>query len=140
MGIFSKTTTPNKRYVIFLVEDNMIYAKQLEFFLKSKFDSKADIMYFPVSEVLDVKFEADIIPDVIIMDHFLNEKYNDASLGYTALQKIKKQYPQIELILHTSQESIDLAITAIKDKVCRYVSKNKEAFGRLEDIVNEIIK
>ena len=140
MNIFKRKTTKKETYLIFLVEDNLIYAEQVKHFLITTFGEKANIVHFPVAEILDIKLEAGIIPDIIIMDHYLSDKYPDAELGMTALKRIKKQFPEIELILHSSQDSIRLAVDAIKEGVCNYVEKNAMGLKKLEELIKKIIQ
>ena len=111
------------KFLIFLVEDNLIYARQLEFFIKSKFGEKAEIDYSPVAEVVEIKIKNGQIPDLIIMDHFLNDRYKDAENGFDELKKLKQNYPAINFIFHSSQESIELTLSIIKDDICSYIAK-----------------
>lgn len=136
MGIFTKINAKKKKYVIFLVEDNLIYAEQVKFFLASSFGDKIDILHFVVAELMDNKLQSGIIPDLIIMDHYLGNKYTDAELGLTALRRIKKQFPELEMILHSSQESIELAISALNDGVCNYVEKSEVGLKKLEELIH----
>ena len=138
MNFFTKNTPKKKTYLIFLVEDNLIYAEQIKHFLITTFGEKIDIVHFPVAEVLDVKLESGNIPDIIIMDHYLSDKYPDAELGLTALKRIKKQFPKIELILHTSQNSIEFAADAIKQGICNYVEKSAMGFKKLEELITKL--
>ncbi|HKC68664.1 MAG TPA: response regulator [Bacteroidia bacterium] len=131
--MFSFFKKRKKELLIFIVEDNEIYLRQLTFFLEKKFGKKITIKTFKVAEI--ALLELDTKPDLIIMDHFLNSKYEDASNGYTMLDEIHKKHPEIKLILHTSQSDVDLAIEAIRSGICKYVSKNKEGFEHIAEII-----
>lgn len=139
MSIFKRKTAIKEKYLIFLVEDNLIYAELVKHTLTGTFGKKIELVHFPVSEVLDIKLESGNIPDIIIMDHCLSDKYPDAELGLTAIKRIKIQFPKIEMILHSSQGIIELAVDAIKEGMCNYVEKSNLGLKNLEDLISKII-
>lgn len=141
MGLFSRRQKPlDKKRRIFFVEDNLIYARQLEYFLKSKFKGKAEITHFHIAEVMEVKLETGTIPDVIIMDHFLNNSYAGAEPGLNVLKRICGLYPGIHLVLHTSNESVEFIIDSLSGGICDYVPKGAQSMEKLETLINKTIK
>jgi DNA-binding NarL/FixJ family response regulator len=142
MGIFNfkKHTNRPKKTTIYIVEDNVLYTRQLEFFLQNKFGDNVGVYSFPVSEVLEVKLEHGHIPDVIIMDNNLSEKYEDAASGLESLRAIHTQYPDIQLILHTAQGDGGAMGSALAEGVCMYVPKGGEAFSMLGAIIGQRIE
>ena len=114
---------------IYIVEDNEIYAKQLEFIIKNELDRNCVISIISNGKDLYKKISDSKIPDVIIMDHFLNEK--EEFLGFDILLNLKNRYPNILMILHSSKEDIDLAINVVKSNKCIYIAKGKEGFDRI---------
>lgn len=139
MGLFGKkknipaTTLPTNVYI---VEDNALYAQQIEFFLRKQFGEEITLQRFPVSEVIDVKLEHGHKPDVILMDQFLNDKYEDASSGLESLREIHSKYPNILLVLHTSDQNM---AEASRD-ICEYVPKGDGALERIEELVRKKIE
>jgi DNA-binding NtrC family response regulator len=143
MGIFSfkkNTATPKKTITIYIVEDNVLYAKQLEFFLQNKFGKSANVQTFPVSEVIEVKLEHGHIPDVIIMDHHLSERYEDAASGLESLSAIREQHPNILLILHSALGVADQAGADIAEGLFTYIPKGGDAFSKLETEISQLIE
>lgn len=141
MSLFgNKNQQKSDTFSIFLVEDNKIYARQLEFFIKSKFGEKVELDYSPVAEVAEIKIENGQIPDLIIMDHLLNEKYEEAEKGFDVLKRLKQKYPAIQFILHSSQENSSLALNILKEGICNYIEKGEEGFEEIEQAINELIK
>lgn len=138
MGLFGKkkntpsTTLPTS---IYIVEDNALYAQQIEFFLRKQFGEEIRLQRFPVSEVIDVKLEHGHQPDVILMDQFLNDKYEDASSGIESLRAIHRKHPDILLVLHTSDQNM---AEAARD-ICEYVPKGEGALERIEGLVQRKI-
>jgi DNA-binding NarL/FixJ family response regulator len=143
MGIFSfrkNTDSPKRAITIYIVEDNVLYAKQLEFFLQNKFGRNVSIQTFPVSEVIEVKLEHGHIPDIIIMDHHLSERYEDAASGMESLNAIREQHPQIRLILHSALGVPDLAGGDIAQGLFTYIPKGGDAFSKLEAEISPLIE
>lgn len=142
MGLFSRKSKEKERIkqLVFIVEDNVVYARQTELFLQSKFGEKAEIMHFPVAELAEMKLERGVLPEVIIMDHYLDGKYDDAELGVDALRKIKAKYPSIRLILLSSQESMELAVNSVSEGICDYVPKGAHAMKQLEQLITKYLK
>lgn len=130
----------NKGLNIFIVEDNEMYSKQLEFYLKSNIPNITSISVFPVAELAIDEIHKKNIPDVLIMDHFLNSQYADAALGFDILKSLKVQYKKIFMILLTSQSNIDFAVKAIKENICKYIIKDGDAFSRVTALINEKFK
>lgn len=135
MGLFSfnKKSAKKKHLTVYLAEDNPVYLKQLEFFLMSTFQSAVSVSAFPVSEVIEVKLERGHIPDVIIMDHILSEKYEDASAGLDAIQTIHERYPNILLILHSAHEHAGSSDSLIY----KNVPKGNGAMHHIAEIVKQ---
>lgn len=116
--------------LIFIVEDNTIYAKTLELFLLDKFPG-VKIKVFPVGEIcLD---NLHLNPDVIIMDYQLNTKYFDAADGLEMVQKIKDSNPNVNIIVLSAQENIKIAVKAMTEMKTHYVSKDENAFEKVAE-------
>jgi len=118
--------------LIFIVEDNAMYAKSLEIFLKSKFEG-IEVKIFPVGELCIDNLHLD--PDYIIMDYFLNSKYFDAEDGLSVLKEIKTKNPKSKVIILSSQQDVKVAL-AVKDTGSMYVIKNDEAFENIQNIIS----
>lgn len=141
MSLFgNKSQKKTGKFLIFLVEDNKIYARQLEFFIQSKFGELVELDYSPVAEVAELKIENGQIPDLIIMDYFLDEKYEDAEKGFDVLKRLKQKHPDMQFILHSSQECNKLALQIIKEGICNYIEKGEEGFEEIGQAIKELIK
>lgn len=141
MNLFGNSKpTKSQKLLIFIVEDNKIYARQLEYFIQLKFGEKTEVVYAPVAEVAEIKIKNGSIPDLMIMDHYLNEKYEDAEEGFDVLKRLKKEYPSIEFILHSSQQSVELALSIVKEGVCTYIVKGDDGFNKIEAEIKKLLK
>lgn len=117
--------------LIFIVEDNVMYSKSLEFFLKSKFEG-VEIKTFPVGELCIDNLH--LKPDYIIMDYFLNTKYFDAEDGLTILKEIKAKDTKVRVIVLSAQQDVKVAL-AVKDLGSMYLMKNDEAFENIKNLM-----
>ncbi len=132
MGLFKKKQNPNLTpLIIYVAEDNPVYLRQLEFYLKKIHGDKILIESFPVSEVIEVKLEHGYTPDIILMDNFLGEKYKDATLGIDSLEQIQIKYPGITLILHSANHNL---LTNETDTF-HFIPKNDNAFQKISEVI-----
>ncbi len=126
-----------KQQLIFIVEDNTMYAKTLQAFLTLKFESCAKVETYPVGEIcLDNLFKK---PDVVIMDYYLNSKFTDAANGLDMAAQVKAHNPKTEVIVLSAQTDMEVVIEAVQKVQCNYVIKNDHAYERIEKIIGSHI-
>jgi len=118
---------------IFIVEDNEIYAKSLQIFIQSRFPKIKEIIIFKIGETCLMELHRN--PSIVIMDYFLNSKYEEADNGLEIIKRIKTQKPQTNIIVLSAQEKFDVVIEAIKQYDCNYVQKDQEAFNKVEQLI-----
>jgi DNA-binding NarL/FixJ family response regulator len=121
---------------IFIVEDNSMYAKAMELFLKTGFSNIKEVKVFPVGETCLMELHKN--PDLIIMDYFLNTKFPDAETGLEIIKQIRAIRPQQNIVVLSSQNDIAVVLEAVKKYKCDYIRKDKYAFGQLRGIVDAI--
>lgn len=121
--------------LIFIVEDNAMYAKSLEFFLKSRFEG-VEINIFPVGELCVDNLDKN--PDLIVMDYELNTRYYDAENGVSILKEIKSQKPKTEVVVLSSRQEESL-VQEIKDSGSIYFNKNEQAFKNIENHISILV-
>ncbi len=124
--------------IIFIVEDNEVYAKSLKSFIQNCFPKVNEIKIFRIGEMCLLELHRN--PCIVIMDYFLNSQYGDAENGLEIIKRIKKQNPQTNIILLSAQEKFDIAIEAIEQHNCTYVQKDQDAFNKVENIIKGIFK
>lgn len=118
----SKTT-------VFLVDDDAVFLKSLEI----EFIHHTDYIVetFATGE-LCIAHLAKIKPDVIILDYHLDGIDKNAMNGIETLDKIKAFDPEIPVIMLSSQDKIEVAISCMHHKAFDYVVKSETAFLRLQ--------
>jgi two-component system OmpR family response regulator len=117
---------------VFIVEDNDIYAKSLQGFIIAHFP-EIKIKIFPVGETCLMKMHLN--PNIVIMDYFLNSKYDEAQNGLEIIKRIKAHNPQTNIIVLSAQENYNVVLDAIKQYGCFYVQKDEEAFNKVEQMI-----
>ena len=126
-----------KTGIIFIVEDNAIYAKTLAAFIKKTFKEIKEIRMFPVGETCVT--ELDVHPDLIIMDYYLDSRYPDAETGLEIIKQIRASHPEMNILLLSAQKDMAIALETIKTHKCSYVEKDDKAFERVGEIIKEVI-
>src|SRR3954471_1400786 len=90
------------KQVIFIVEDNEIYGKSLKAFIEDRFPEVKEIQIFQIGEMCIMELHRN--PSVVIVDYFLNSKYEEAHNGLEIIKQIKGQKPKTNIIVLSSQE------------------------------------
>ncbi|MFM9909079.1 MAG: response regulator [Chitinophagaceae bacterium] len=128
-----KTTNKIK---LFLVDDDALFLKSLEI----EFLDHADfeIQTFSSGE-LCIEYLPEK-PDVIVLDYHLDGINKAAMNGMETLDKIKAINNNIPVIMLSSQDKIDVAITCMHHKATDYVVKSETAFMRLQKIITGIFQ
>ena len=119
---------------IFLVDDDAVFLKSLEidFLHKGNFE----INPFSTGEKCIEHLEEN--PSIIILDYHLNGIDKNAMNGMDTLDIIKQKNPDIEVIMLSSQDKIEVAIDCMHHKASDYIVKSETAFIRLQKTINSI--
>jgi len=121
---------------LFLVDDDALFLKDLEI----EFLEKADFIIetFATGELCVKNLKH--APDVIILDYQLDGIDATAMNGIKTLDKIKAYNPDIPVVMLSSQDKIDVAISCMHHRAFDYVVKSETAFLRLQKIITTIFK
>ncbi len=121
---------------LFLVDDDAVFLKSLEI----EFLQHADfsIETFATGELCMEKLFHN--PDVIILDYHLDGIDKNAINGMETLDKIKKFNPDIPVVMLSSQDKIEVAISCMHHRAYDYVVKSETAFMRLQKIITSIFQ
>jgi DNA-binding NtrC family response regulator len=125
-----------KKIVLFLVDDDIVFLKSLEI----EFLQNADfaIETFATGELCLNALSRN--PDVIILDFHLDGIAKGAMNGIDTLDKIKLYNQEIPVIMLSSQDSIDVAISCMHHGATDYVVKSETAFVRLRKIITTVFR
>jgi len=121
---------------LFLVDDDALFLKNLE--IEFMDHANFEIECYPTGELCLANLSHN--PDVVILDYHLNGIDKNAIDGIETLDKIKLFSPEIQVIMLSSQDKIDVAISCMHHKAFDYVVKSETAFVRLQGILTSIFK
>ncbi|MDP2176662.1 MAG: response regulator [Bacteroidota bacterium] len=125
----------NKKIKVFLVDDDALFLKSLEIeFLDV---GSFEIETYSTGELCLQNLSN--TPDVIILDYHLDGIEENAMNGIQTLDKIKQMDKDIPVVMLSSQDSIDIAVSCMHHKAFDYVVKSETAFVRLQKIIQNIL-
>jgi len=119
---------------LFLVDDDAVFLKALEIEFREHIDF--NIETFATGELCLGHLIQN--PDLVILDYYLDGIDKNAMNGLETLDKIKAFNPDIPVIMLSSQDSIDVAISCMHHLALDYVVKSETAFMRLQKIITGI--
>jgi DNA-binding NtrC family response regulator len=120
-------TKPKK---VFIVDDDQMIRQMMEDKLKS---FHHHVSSFSNGE--DCLNSLDEHPDVVVLDYHLDKSIREAANGLQILEAIKKNYPNIHVIMLSSQEKYSLALQTIQKGAEQYVIKDNDAFDKIAGII-----
>jgi two-component system OmpR family response regulator len=121
---------------LFLVDDDAVFLKSLEIDFLQKADF--EIETYPTGELCVSHLSSQ--PDVIILDYHLDGIVKSAMTGIETLDKIKAINPEIPVVMLSSQDKIEVAVSCMHHKAFDYVIKSETAFTRLQNIIGTIFQ
>jgi two-component system OmpR family response regulator len=121
---------------LFLVDDDAVFLKSLEI----EFLQHADFTVETFSTGEHCMNNLSQNPDVIILDYHLDGIDKNAMNGIETLDKIKLFNQDIPVVMLSSQDKIDVAISCMHHRAFDYVVKSETAFMRLQKIITTIFR
>ena len=121
---------------LFLVDDDAVFLKLLE--IEFLHNEAFDIETFATGELCIDNLHKN--PEIIILDFHLNGVVKTAMDGIKTLDKIKATNPEIPVIMLSSQDKIEVAISCMHHKAFDYVVKSETAFVRLQKAIKTSLK
>ena len=121
---------------LFLVDDDTLFLKLLEIELLEHADF--EIETYTTGELCVENLSHN--PDIIILDYLLDGVERDVMNGIETLDKIKEFNSDIQVIILSAQDKIDVAINCMYHDAFDYVVKSETAFMRLQKIITTIFE
>lgn len=121
---------------LFLVDDDAVFLKALE--IQFLHHADFEVETFATGELCIASISKK--PDVVILDFHLDGIVKEAMNGIQTLDKIKEFNTQLPVIMLSSQDKIDVAISCMHHKAFDYVVKSETAFVRLQKTIETIFK
>lgn len=123
----------DKRY-IFLVDDEPIQNEMLKDYLNERF--VYEVKTFDSGEAMLEHMHMN--PEIVVLDYHLSAHKPDAKNGVEILKILKDKHPNVQVVMLSGQDKIDVAIDSMKYGAYDYVVKGETAFSRTENILNNV--
>lgn len=120
--------------LVYIVDDDPMQVQMTSDHLKDKYDF--DIRGFATGE--EAVDNLSNKPDIIILDYYLNTVDEKARNGAQILEFIKKEFPEIQVIMVSGQDSMNVAVDTMRFGASDYVIKGENQFHRLEHAIDKI--
>ena len=117
---------------IIIVDDNKGVLTAVQLLLKNHF-SKAITLSSPVSLSSVLREEN---PEVVLLDMNFTSGINNGNEGLFWLHEIKRQYPNLPVVLFTTYADIDLAVRGIKEGATDFIVKPWDNQKLVETLLN----
>lgn len=128
----TQTTKPT----VFIAEDDEMFAQMIAVFVER--NSEFEAVTFQTGEALMECIDEN--PDIVILDHNLNDLDPRMMNGIDVLQKLNSDRPTIPVVVFSGQEQIDTAVDLISSGACDYINKHDpSAFELLDSTLQDIL-
>jgi two-component system OmpR family response regulator len=125
---------------IFLVEDDKMFLLALKEDIEANFKKKnIKVHSFYTGEACMLKF-VQVMPQIVILDYYLNLKDPQAADGVKVLDWIKKEGFDTHVIMLTSEDHIEVALDSFHHGASDYVVKTESAFRKINYSLSNIFK
>jgi len=124
------------RKKIFIVDDDPVLAEMLKDHLLKM--TSYDVSIYETGE--DCLKNITEKPGIIFLDFYLNSVNKDAMDGLEVLQEIKKIDPDVDVVILSGQDKIEVAVKTMQYGAFDYIVKGESAFYRAEKVVFNIYR
>ena len=125
---------------IFIVEDNQVFTLALKADIETAFKNMPiKVSSFETGEACMEKFKSEKA-QVVILDYNLNSTYPNAANGIQVLDWLKKENSEINVIMLTSEDSIEIASKSFKHGASDYVVKTETKFRKINYSLSNVFK
>ena len=121
---------------VYVVEDDTMQGEMVKDHLTGKGYS---VKLYSTGEGLLKELETDA-PDILVLDYNLNSVDKSAMEGIDILKRVKDKNTDVEVIMYSGQDSIDVAVDTMRYGAFDYIVKGEAAFARLDFIIGKIRK
>jgi DNA-binding NarL/FixJ family response regulator len=126
---------------IFLVDDNKVFTLALKADIEIAFKDMCivNIQSFETGEACMKKFQEEK-PQIVILDYHLNSNNPAAADGIKVLEMIKRANPDTNVIILTSEDSVEIALKSFHHRASDYVVKSETKFKKINYSLFNLIK
>ena len=126
-----------KKPTVFIAEDDEMFAQMVTVFVER--NNRFYVEKFSTGESLMEAIDQE--PDIVILDHNLNDMDPRMMNGIDVLGKLNREKPNIPVVVLSGQEQVETAVDLISSGACDYINKNDAAaFEQLDTTLNDVLK
>jgi len=134
----------NEKEIIFLVEDNKTFSLLTQKKLENQF--AATVHAFGTGELMleFIQNNPNTLPDLIILDYYLNSEVENAKNGEEILEEIKKLKKQdslpkkLPVIILTAANELKMAVSLLQAGAVDYILKDDGFYDNLAKTIQNI--
>jgi DNA-binding NarL/FixJ family response regulator len=125
-----------RKYKIFIVDDEAMVRRMIEFKLKSRED--LEVHSFSSGEACLENLS--LKPDIIILDYHMDTDKEGAMNGLDTLLKIVDMGTDTKVAMLSSQDNVSVAVDVLKKGAVDYIIKNSVFTVNTESAIDKIIQ
>jgi two-component system, OmpR family, response regulator len=123
--------------LVYVVDDEPLQRDMLKDHLSKM--SKYEIHDFPTGEECLAAAKVRV-PQIVFLDYNLNSQVHDAMDGIDVLKELKNIYPEMEVVMISGQDRIEVAVNTMKYGAFDYIVKGEGSFLRAEKAMFNIYR
>lgn len=116
---------------VFVVDDDRFHLEMMEQVLRNMGMDNISLYLSGVDALKDIHLN----PSIVFLDHQMDEFD-----GFEILRKIRRQNPNIFVVMVSAQEEIQVAVASLKFGAIDYLQKDKFLVTNIEEVVQRIQK
>jgi DNA-binding NarL/FixJ family response regulator len=125
-----------KKYKVFIVDDEAMVRRMIEFKLKNRED--LEVVPFSSGEACIENLAQK--PDIVILDYHMDTEKETAMNGLETLLKIVEMAPDVKVAMLSSQDNVAVAVDVLKKGAVDYIIKNSVFAINTETAIDKIIQ
>lgn len=125
-----------KKYKVFLVDDEMMIRRMIEFKLKERTD--LEIHSFPSGEACIENLS--LKPEIVILDYHMDVAQEGKMNGLDTLLQIVENAPDVKVAMLSSQDNVSVAVDVLKKGAVDYIVKDNLYALNAEKAIDKIIQ
>jgi two-component system, OmpR family, response regulator len=79
-------------------------------------------------------------PQIVFLDYYFDKVANTSMNGLDILKAIRSQHPDVDVVMFSGQDKIEVAVNTMKYGAFDYIVKSESAFHRAENVIFNIIR
>ena len=129
--------TPHNKPLIIIVDDDPLQRELLKDHLSKM--SGYQILTFGTGEECIAAGKVRK-PTLVFLDYYLDTQVKDAMDGLEVLKEMKALHPDVDVVMISSQDKIEVAVNSIKYGAFDYIVKGEGAFYRAEKVLFNVYR